>query len=433
MTERNHIINLRINLLNHEIGSAKDNAKSPVHNWYKFTAGFSHEFVNEIIDLEQNIQDEPLCIFDPFAGCGTTLVSSQKKQIKSIGNEAQEFMFSVIQAKLGWKINELEYNKSLKSIIIGHNRRFKRFNLEKTAHPLLISLYSITNLKSAYLIKDEIKKIESKSIQLFFNLALSQTLHKISIHPISVPYIVRSKYLKSDFNCLDKFIEIANKMFQDCQPLKHLNRTAIIYNHDSRIQNKEILKSTSNLCITSPPYLNNLDYGEVSKVHSHFFDITTNWSDITSNVRKKLVTGSTTHYKEKEFSKQELLQTDFAIRNPKILSEISELTEKINEISKNKAGKKSFDILTYYYFLDMYEVLKEIRRVLKPKCRGYLILGDSAPYGIMIPTTRILGELSLTCGFKQFEITKLRTRGTKWKSLKHRHSLELTENVLIIE
>ena len=41
---------------------------------------------------------------------------------------------------------------------------------------------------------------------------------------------------------------------------------------------------------TSPPYLNNLDYGEVSKVHSHFFEMTNDWNDITEKVRRKLVT-----------------------------------------------------------------------------------------------------------------------------------------------
>lgn len=39
-----------MNLLDANIGSAKDNMSSPVHNWYKYTAGFSYKF-------------------EPFAGC----------------------------------------------------------------------------------------------------------------------------------------------------------------------------------------------------------------------------------------------------------------------------------------------------------------------------------------------------------------------------
>ena len=42
-----------MNYLNAEIGSAKDNSKSPIHNWYKFTAGFSYHFVEQIIKHER--------------------------------------------------------------------------------------------------------------------------------------------------------------------------------------------------------------------------------------------------------------------------------------------------------------------------------------------------------------------------------------------
>ena len=32
-------------MIDANIGSAKDNMKSAIHNWYKFTAGFSYKFV----------------------------------------------------------------------------------------------------------------------------------------------------------------------------------------------------------------------------------------------------------------------------------------------------------------------------------------------------------------------------------------------------
>lgn len=84
------------------------------------------------------------------------------------------------------------------------------------------------------------------------------------------------------------------------------------------------------------------------------------------------------------------------------------------------------------YFEDMYYVLKEMSRILTPKSNAYLILGDSAPYGVYVPTTRILGEISQSVGFGDFEIYKIRARGNKWKTLKNRHSIELSENILIL-
>lgn len=39
-----------MNILDTNIGSSKDNMSSPVHNWYKFTAGFSYKFVDIILE-----------------------------------------------------------------------------------------------------------------------------------------------------------------------------------------------------------------------------------------------------------------------------------------------------------------------------------------------------------------------------------------------
>lgn len=103
------------------------------------------------------------------------------------------------------------------------------------------------------------------------------------------------------------------------------------------------------------------------------------------------------------------------------------------EIAKTRMEKKSFNILMMHYFEDMYYVLKEMRRVLKKGSKAYLILGDSAPYGIYIPTTELLGRIAYSVGFNKYHIYKIRTRGTKWKSLKYRHNIELSENVLVLE
>lgn len=421
-----------MNFLHTEIGSAKDNMKSPIHNWYKFTAGFSFKFVDEILKYESLINNERNVVFEPFAGCGTTLVSCQKNKVIAVGNEGQEFMYNIIKGKINWDIDKKEYANKIDYLSNYIKDKEITFNLEEIAHPLLLSLYEPQILRILYLIKDGIATFEEKYFN-FFNLALSQTLHKVAIYPIAVPYISRNKKLHNNEDPWSKFVNTSMKMFTDIEELREYPRTAQIYLHDSRKENILIPDFSCDVCITSPPYLNNLDYGEVSKVHTHFFDITKSWNDITNKVRQNLVTGATTHYKENEFNLEEYLTGEFASNNQTIVESLVLKASEIKAISKTRAGKKSFDILMFYYFQDMYMVLKEIRRVLKSGRRAYLILGDSAPYGIFIPTTEILGKISLSLGFNKFEIHKIRTRGTKWKTLQNRHSLELSENVLIIQ
>lgn len=420
-----------MDFLHSEIGSAKDNFRSPVHNWYKFTAGFSYKFVDCILDDE--VKTIKRIVFEPFAGCGTTLVSSQKKGVKAIGNEGQEFMLDIIKAKLNWNIDEFQCVKNLKNLDSYVRDNFDNFDIEKNTHPLLQSLYDTDTLRTLYLIRNGLFETETEEMRLFFKLALSQTMHKSAIHPIAVPYISRSKMLANSGNAWEKFQTTAFQMLSDIKPLKNISRTSDIYLQDSRHMNDQIGDGSCNICITSPPYLNNLDYGEVSKVHTHFFDITNNWNDITNKVRKKLVTGATTHYREADFDLDIFKQSEFALSNQDVFQGLSKSFFQIKEIAKTRKGKKSFDILMMHYFEDMYYVLKEIKRVLAPNCKAFLILGDSAPYGVHISTTEVLGNISKSVGFNNYKIYKIRSRGTKWKSLKNRHSIELSENVLVLE
>jgi hypothetical protein len=138
-----------MNFLNSGIGSAKDNAKSPIHNWYKFTAGFSYKFVEELITTEKP-SFSSFKIFDPFAGCGTTLVSSQKNNVEAVGNEAQQFMYDVIRGKLNWGIESFEFNTYLEFIRKHVNQHLYDFDVEKNCHSLLKGLYELDSLRKLY-------------------------------------------------------------------------------------------------------------------------------------------------------------------------------------------------------------------------------------------------------------------------------------------
>lgn len=416
--------------INGNIGTAKDNQTSPLHDWYRFTAGFSYKLVDEIIKKEKLTQKDS--IFESFAGCGTTLVTAQKSGIKAFGNEGQELLFDVIRAKLNWKISENSILKIIEDLKAYIGKRTTKKNF--IVHNLLPTLYSEANLNYLCLIRDFLNVASlAEADYLFLKLALTQTLHKCSIHPISVPYIVRSKILNTDKLAIEIFLKQVNKMLLDLNDFKKYSNTSEIFLHDSRVINEAIETKSCSSCITSPPYLNNLDYGEVSKVCSHFFGLTNSWNEITDKVRKKLVTGSTTHYKEADFKLNEWKKREFYISNTELANKLILKSQEIYDKSKDRGGKKSYNILMLLYFNDMYLVLKEIYRVLKLNKKAYLVLGDSAPYGVYIDTTTLLGEIAQSVGFSNFEIQKLRVRGTKWQTLTHRHSLTLSENILILK
>lgn len=415
-------------MLDSNIGSAKDNMSSAVHNWYKFTAGFSYKFIDLVVD---DMEKKPECIYEPFAGCGTTLVAAQKKRIHSKGNESQQLMCDIINAKLNWDIDG-DICRNYIDTVLGEVQSRSNMDISDEYNELLCTLYDGITLKNLYLLRDSIRLLDNKKYELFLNLALCQTLHKAALHPIAVPYISRSKTLVNSGDALGKFKSISTQMLADLETMPHRERMADVFKADSRFRNSDIEDKSCDLCITSPPYLNNLDYGEVSKVHTHFFGLTNNWHDITEKVRHQLVTGATTHYRDADFKLDEFVKTDFALSNKGIIEDLVTKFYGIKNNAKARKGKKSFHILMMHYFEDMYRVLIETYRILREGSKAYLILGDSAPYGIYIPTTQYLGEIAQSVGFGDYQIIKIRERGNKWKSLSRRHNIDLSENILVL-
>lgn len=415
-------------MLDSNIGSAKDNMSSAVHNWYKFTAGFSYKFIDLVVD---DMEKKPECIYEPFAGCGTTLVAAQKKRIHSKGNESQQLMCDIINAKLNWDIDG-DICRNYIDTVLGEVQSRSNMDISDEYNELLCTLYDGITLKNLYLLRDSIRLLDNKKYELFLNLALCQTLHKAALHPIAVPYISRSKTLVNSGDALGKFKSISTQMLADLETMPHRERMADVFKADSRFRNSDIEDKSCDLCITSPPYLNNLDYGEVSKVHTHFFGLTNNWHDITEKVRHQLVTGATTHYRDADFKLDEFVKTDFALSNKGIMEDLVTKFYGIKNNAKARKGKKSFHILMMHYFEDMYRVLIETYRILREGSKAYLILGDSAPYGIYIPTTQYLGEIAQSVGFGDYQIIKIRERGNKWKSLSRRHNIDLSENILVL-
>ncbi len=415
-------------MLDSNIGSAKDNMSSAVHNWYKFTAGFSYKFIDLVVD---DMEKKPECIYEPFAGCGTTLVAAQKKRIHSKGNESQQLMCDIINAKLNWDIDG-DICRNYIDTVLGEVQSRSNMDISDEYNELLCTLYDGITLKNLYLLRDSIRLLDNKKYELFLNLALCQTLHKAALHPIAVPYISRSKTLVNSGDALGKFKSISTQMLADLETMPHRERMADVFKADSRFRNSDIEDKSCDLCITSPPYLNNLDYGEVSKVHTHFFGLTNNWHDITEKVRHQLVTGATTHYRDADFKLDEFVKTDFALSNKGIIEDLVTKFYGIKNNAKVRKGKKSFHILMMHYFEDMYRVLIETYRILREGSKAYLILGDSAPYGIYIPTTQYLGEIAQSVGFGDYQIIKIRERGNKWKSLSRRHNIDLSENILVL-
>jgi hypothetical protein len=76
-----------------------NNMRLPVHRWFRYSAGFSAEWVKWLLAERDGSE---LRVLDPFVGSGTTCLACDEMGVPSYGIEAHPFVYRVAQAKLSY-------------------------------------------------------------------------------------------------------------------------------------------------------------------------------------------------------------------------------------------------------------------------------------------------------------------------------------------
>ncbi|WP_197909566.1 hypothetical protein [Gemmata massiliana] len=192
--------------------------------------------------------------------------------------------------------------------------------------------------------------------------------------------------------------------------------TAKVTDDDAR-QLAAVPNQWAELVITSPPYANNYDYADATRLEMTFFGEIEDWGGLQERVRKHLIRACTQHVTPL------IKKTDELIADPMvgaISNELKDACHKLGTERLTRGGKKAYHTMVAAYFRDMGQVWGALRRACADGCRVCFVVGDSAPYGVHIPVDRWLGELALASGFKKYRFEKTRDRNTKWKNRKHR-------------
>jgi len=306
---------------------------------------------------------------------------------------------------------------------------------------LVRKCYSSHNLAKLVIIREMIlQDVADISIQEFLKLALASTLRIASKAATGWPYIAPGKRNERalERDAVEAFCAQAQMMYRDiCWVRGQVGSSgspavckAIL--GDAREPYAEINAESIDLAITSPPYLNNYDYADRTRLETYFFGEASTWREITEKIRSKLMMSATTQIRRSLSDGQRLVSRELREASPRIYGELAEKVAVLSQRRLRKGGRKSYDIMVAGYFNDMTKVLREVHQVLKTGCDFILVLGDSAPYSVYIPTDEYLGELSMGLGFSKYRIDILRSRGGKWANNPQRHKVPLREVVLTI-
>ena len=418
------------------LGTFQDNLRAPIHHWFKYPAGFSYKLVEALINDKHLVPGDWL--LDPFVGCGTTSVVAKERGINSLGIEAHPFVWWVAKVKCFWEYDMPSLHRSMLRLI-SHLYQAKLSTTEVVDKypPLVHKCYSPANLQKLDFIRDVISQMDCRDEERdFFLLALVDTLRTASKAGTGWPYIAPSKYHeKQERDAIEVFCHKVQIMYKDMLQVQerrkgHEQVECRLLQMDAR-EPYPIEPESIDLAVTSPPYLNNYDYADRTRLEMYFLGWARSWRDITEEVRNKLIIAATTQIRRTEFPDDPLSPVLRELA-PRIYAELSDKIHRLEKMRLCKGGKKSYDLMVSGYFNDMLHVLKQVYRVMKRGSEFVLVLGDSAPYGVYIPTEEYLGELGLAVGFGCYRIRELRTRGGKWGHNPQRHKVMLKESLLTL-
>lgn len=408
----------------------QDNMKLPVHRWFRYPAGFSAVWAGREIynRFSASGLDSNFAVLDPFAGSATTLLAAEQVGVKAFGFESHPLVARIANAKLLWHTSSESVAKLGGRIVDIAKNTIKQLD---TYPSVVLKCYTKDNLTAIDSIKSALFSVADSTpeYQICWLAFLS------ILRPASQAGTATWQYLlpnKKKARVADAYDAFENQISMICNDMSEYrsscSRTdAVLFTQDAR-QACSGLRDSIDFVITSPPYANNYDYADATRLELSVLGEIDRYADLQTKIRTNLVRSCT------QMCGKEAKRTFDILQDPNltpIRSEIVEVCERMLEEKSNHAGAKNYHTMIALYFSDLAKVFINLRAVCKNGSSMCWVIGDSAPYGVYVPVDEWLGRLAVAAGFKGYTFEKTRDRNIKWKNRKHR--VPLKEGRLWIE
>jgi hypothetical protein len=391
-----------------------DNMRLPVHRWFRYSAGFSAGWAQSVIAEASRLK--PTRVLDPFAGSATALIAAEDAGVESCGFESHPFISRVARAKLARRSDPHEYRSRAAAII----RDASSVEPNIGDYPGLIrkcyrddTLAELDRLRRAY----ESNADGSAASELCW-LTLVSILRRVShVGTAQWQYVLPRKSKKNAQSPCRAFDEQVKLFYGDMRTARAVTGPAAVLHTSDARRCTDVDARFATLVVTSPPYPNNFDYADSTRLEMTFMRLIDGWGDLQGAVRERLVRSCSQHVTARTVNLEQVLCD--TVLSP-IHSEIAAVCETLSRVRQTKGGKKAYHLMIACYFHDMAQVWTALRRACDTPSHVCFVLGDSAPYGVYVPVYDWMGKLAVAAGFRKWTFEKTRDRNIKWKNRKHR-------------
>jgi hypothetical protein len=373
-----------------------------VHRWFSFIAGFSPEFVALCCEGA-----EPGVLVDPFAGCGTALVVARERGWRSIGFEPHPFFSRIARAKVSPPPDAPRLAALERALLEGLGAPRDGAVLEPGARRFLEKLFDAVTLARLLGARESLREQGLAEDDLGF-LLLSRVVDRCSRAQTDGIYKAPTSR-KRAAEPEAALREVLAWVRADVERLAPGAATAAVVEGSSESM-EGVRTGSADVIVTSPPYLNNFDFAEMTRMHLYFWGLCASWREITQKVRSRLLVNTTTAlagHRERQAEYRDAIA-------PCLRPELDTVVRALTGERTRRAGKKEYDLLVYPYFAQMSRVLGECLRCLTRGGKLNLVVADAALYGVHVSTPQYLARLAAEHGFQRVRCELMRARGHRW-------------------
>jgi DNA modification methylase len=229
-------------------------------------------------------------------------------------------------------------------------------------------------------------------------------------------YLERAGYNSKDLK--DRFVEHARIVSADAEQADFSASDLDVQVGDTREALRALKKSSYDLVVTSPPYLNSFDYSDVYRPELFVGGF------VSSNVDLRRVRLKT--IRSHVQVKWEVSDTVASDLLPPILDRVRSSTLWNPRLPK----------MIQAYFADMQVVLRRCARVVKSSGQAWIVVSTSAYGGVPIPVDLILADIATHCGWSLrgvYVLRQMRSAGQQWGALRPGVVPPLRESLIILD
>lgn len=395
-------------------GSFVGNMDAPVHRWFRYSAGFSGAWAKALIARES--RQRKVRVLDPFAGSATTLIAAEQCGAESWGIDSHPFVGRIARAKLAYRSSPRDYLASAASLL-GQARDLKP-DLAGYA-PLIRRCYTDEALRELDCLRRAVEATDGETelgrlLWLTLVAILRSTSH---VGTANWQYLLPERRKARVVSPFAAFQAMTRTIYCDMAEIGGVDGPRAEFSIADARTCDTLPAGRFNLVVTSPPYPNNYDYADATRLELTFLGDVRGWGDLQSKVRRHLLRSCTQHVPNSA------VDLDAVLESPElapIRDELRNVCGELRTIRLTRGGKKTYHNMVSCYFLDLARVWLALRNVCDSPSTVCFVIGDSAPYGVYVPAVEWLSDLALAAGFNSVSFEKTRDRNTKWKNRKHR-------------